>query len=148
MVPRRRPVDRPQIEIPELVGRKDDEAPAPGHGTGKVVRGVIVRRDLRACSHPEPAMRRMRAQVDRVLGEQTREIGFGVRGSHVKAQLFRVVFAFSDSAEYLAQTRFAHFDIQGHIVLVEDPSADLRWPARNHHGLLVVEPEQVRPQRF
>src|SRR3546814_7451561 len=62
----RRVVDRPQIEVPELVRRKQGETPTPRGAARQIVGKIIVRGDLGARADPDAPERIAIAQLDRI----------------------------------------------------------------------------------
>src|SRR3546814_18643941 len=84
-------VDRPQIEVRELVGREQDEAPAPDRAAGKIVGKVVVRRDPRPRSDPDALVGLARTEVDRIGRVEPVEMRRDVDGAEIDGDRKSVV---------------------------------------------------------
>ncbi len=130
----RRIVDRAEIEVAELLRRKEREAAPPDRHAGEIVGKVVVRGDARARAHPDACQAGPLAEVDVVRFMQAVEEVMHVDRRQIDGRGIGLVLEGVDLREDLRQLAARGAEVHLHRVVVEQPSACFRLPDRNDEG--------------
>jgi hypothetical protein len=118
---RGRVVDGAKVEVGELIGREQGEAPPPGHTAGQIVGKVIVGGNARARADPQADDGGARAQIERVFRLHPIEMARHVDGAQVDQRGIGGGLVVIKPGENIAQPPARHAEIHAHVGVVKQP---------------------------
>ena len=124
-------LERSGIEVCDLLGREEGEAPLPDKATGDIVRHVIMRCCRRAIADPDAddwwiALEHRVVQGEIVRGPKARKIEVSIGRTDIIGRGIRIAEMRADTIQIVAELTPSALEIQaGHVLIVEIAPLDL-----------------------
>mmetsp|Transcript_10001 Transcript_10001/g.40585 ORF Transcript_10001/g.40585 Transcript_10001/m.40585 type:complete len:550 (-) Transcript_10001:734-2383(-) len=141
-------VQRAEVEVGQLLGREDGEAPPAGGDDGEVVRQVVVRGNAGAVAEPQADEGVARAEAQAVGIEEAGQHGLDRGGADVERRWLGRAGDAQQAGEHLVERGGVAVEVEAAeaVVGVEHPPARLGRKLEQADAHAVVEPHQVAGQ--
>ena len=148
-----RAIERADIQVAHLPGRKQREAAPSGDDAGKISRAVIMRRGLGSVADPQPGCRAPERQVERIGRGPSRQML--VRGCGVGIEDVPLALRYGGESEKFAeeqlQRRLLAVEIEPLQVVAAIKEAPTELRAADQHvqrSARIAEPDQIPGDRL
>ena len=139
----RRIVDRAQVEIAELLRRKEGESATPDRDACEIVRKVVVGGDARPRSHPDAGEAGALAELDVVRFVQTVEEVVHVDRRQIDWRRIGLVLDCVNLRENVRELRLGGAEVHPHRVVIEQLSAGPTLADRNGELRIAALAQQI-----
>lgn len=146
--PRHRMLERPDIQVAHLVGRKHDHAPRPRNHARHVARDIVMRRDARGVAQPQPRLCGGGQDRHRVGGSEPPCRFVGQHRPRIDMPRRRARGRRKQRVQYLRQAALRAVEVEAvHARAVEIIAALPRFAMHHAHRLPGIERPQIRAER-
>ena len=139
-----REVERPNVQVLQLVWREQGEAAAAGGGAGQVVRQVVMGGDAGLVADPDAHERVARPKVERIFFAVAGQRGLHRGGADVDRGRGRVAAVARQFIEHVVEACAYGREVKAaQILVVEEAAANLAGAQHRNHAGVAVETAQV-----